>query len=518
LEEELGKIWLQKNNPAGTIQLNHAMKKYLLTLLILSLLTPVFAQRAEFKVLAFYSTNTDADHVSFSNDIRAFFKNLSVEKKFTFDATTDWTNLNEKFLSNYQAVIWINDFPRTDQQRAVFQKYMENGGGWLGFQSAGNITTTTKWPWFTTFMGGAVFQSKSSPALPARIFIDDPTHPIAKRIPPALGSPANEWYKWQPSPRLNKDVKVLATLDPNNYPLGMKDILTDGDIPVVWTNTKYNMIYLNIGSGSQSVSDYLQNKMIEDALLWVGKKNLPVTSATATATPITSLFTPIYPEMVSVQGGTYAMGDETGQNKDELPVHQVTVRSFKIAKTEVTVAQWRVFCAATNRKMPDIPNFGWQEERPIVNVSWDDAVAYCYWLDEKGGTFRLPTEAEWEFAARGGVKTKKYKYAGSSNIDSVAWYNNSRVNSPQPVGKKLPNELGLYDMAGNVYEWVNDGYDATYYANSPKENPSGPKTAVFYVLRSGGYDNEAFKSRLTYRNAIRPDHSNFNKGFRLASD
>ena len=128
-----------------------------------------YAQKgAEFKVIAFYSTKTDAEHVNFSNDIRVFLKNLSIEKKFTFDATSDWTDLNENFLSNYQVVIWINDFPRTEQQRRVFQKYMEGGGGWFGFQAAGNINTATKWPWFVNFMGGAVYQGKSSPALPAR--------------------------------------------------------------------------------------------------------------------------------------------------------------------------------------------------------------------------------------------------------------------------------------------------------------------------------------------------------------
>lgn len=168
--------------------------------------------------------------------------------------------------------------------------------------------------------------------------------------------------------------------------------------------------------------------------------------------------------------------------------------------------------------MPAVPSFGWKEDHPIVNVSYDDAVAYCYWLNEHGGSFRLPTEAEWEFAARGGVKSKGYKFSGSDNIDSVAWYGGKGGFGTKPVAKKQANELGLYDMAGNVYEWVSGGYDANYYSNSPKEDPRGPTTAQFYVLRSGGFDNEAFKSRITYRNILLPSRSNFNKGFRVAAD
>jgi formylglycine-generating enzyme required for sulfatase activity len=498
------------------------MNRYFLLLLILSKLlsvvsTPCFAQKPGFKVLAFYSTKVESDHVNFSNDLRAFMKNLAVEQNFTFDATTDWTNLNDTLLSNYQVVMWINDFPQNENQRTSFQKYMENGGGWVGFHVSGYNDKTTKWPWYLSFLGGGVFHSNSWPPIPARLIVDDNNHPVTKRLAPAYASPVNEWYQWKPSPRENKDVKVLVSLDPENYPLGIKDILTGGDNPVVWTNTKYNMIYMNMGHGDKVMSDYMQNNMITDALLWVGRKG--GNSVVGATTKNTALVSNLVPAMVNVEGGNFKMGDETGQgNKDEMPVHEVRVKNFKIAKTETTVAQWRMFCNATNRKMPDIPAFGWQEDHPIVNVSWDDATAYCYWLNEKGGSFRLPTEAEWEFAARGGLKTKSYKYSGGNNIDSVGWYGGKGGYSTKAVAKKLPNELGLYDMAGNVYEWVSDGYDGDYYTSSPKDNPKGPKNPRFYVLRSGGFDNESFKSRMTYRNILLPSRSNFNKGFRLAAD
>ena len=229
------------------------------------------AQVPDFKVLAFYSTRVEHDHVDFSKDARSFFSALSDKMNFTFDVTKDWTNLNDTLLRNYQVVMWINDFPHTEQQRRTFEKYMEGGGAWIGFHVAGYNDKTTHWPWFVDFLGGAVFYSNSWPPIPARLLVEDPSHPVTRRIPPAFASPANEWYHWEPSPRENKNVKVLVTLDPMDYPLGIKDILTGGDTPVVWTNTKYKMVYLNMGHGDKVMSDYIQNALIGDALLWLGK-------------------------------------------------------------------------------------------------------------------------------------------------------------------------------------------------------------------------------------------------------
>lgn len=255
------------------------MKRCFSSFLILLLLGcfpggEIFAQKPDFKVLAFYSTNVERDHLDFSSDLRAFLTNLSARKNFTFDTTTDWTNLNDTLLSNYQVVIWINDAPHNKDQREAFRKYMEKGNGWLGFHVAGYNDKTTGWPWFVDFLGGGVFYSNNWPPLPARLLTEDTSHPVTRRVAPAFASPANEWYQWKPSPRENKNVKVLVSLDPENYPLGIKDILTGGDTPVVWTNTRYNMIYMNMGHGNKVMSDYMQNNMITDALLWIGRKNL----------------------------------------------------------------------------------------------------------------------------------------------------------------------------------------------------------------------------------------------------
>lgn len=228
------------------------------------------AQRPEFKVLAFHSTKVEQDHQDFSKDVRAFFTKLADDQNFTFDVTKDWTNLNDTLLRNYQVVMWINDFPHSEQQRRAFERYMENGGGWVGFHVAGYNDKTTGWPWFVDFMGGAVFYTNNWPPLPARLLVEDTIHAVTKRIPPALASPTNEWYQWRPSPRANRNVKVLLSLEPANYPLGIKDIITGGDTPVVWTNTRYRMIYLNMGHGDAVMSDALQNRLFADALLWLG--------------------------------------------------------------------------------------------------------------------------------------------------------------------------------------------------------------------------------------------------------
>jgi uncharacterized protein len=158
-------------------------------------------------------------------------------------------------------------------QREAFEQYMSHGGGWLGFHIAAYNDEGTHWPWFVDFLGGTVFYGNNWPPLPAVLNVDDPSSPVTKRLPAQFTSPSNEWYIWQPSPRLNKDVKILLTLDKSNYPLGLKDTIKGGDLPVVWTNTKYRMIYMNMGHGDKIFTDQHQNLLFEDALLWLGSKH-----------------------------------------------------------------------------------------------------------------------------------------------------------------------------------------------------------------------------------------------------
>ncbi|MGH9493752.1 MAG: ThuA domain-containing protein [Candidatus Sulfotelmatobacter sp.] len=228
-----------------------------------------FGQQPRFKVLAVYSTNAEPDHVQFAQDALKFFSSLAARGNFTFESTTRWEDLTDERLKDYRLVMWLNESPAKPEQRAAFERYMQHGGAWLGFHAAGYNDKDTNWPWFVDFLGGAVFHTNSWPPLPAHLVVDDPYHPVLAGVTGALDSPANEWYVWKPSPRLNPDVRVLISFDPANYPLGFKDVLTSGDLPVVWTNTKYKMIYMNMGHGDKIFSSPVQNKLFESAVNWL---------------------------------------------------------------------------------------------------------------------------------------------------------------------------------------------------------------------------------------------------------
>jgi type 1 glutamine amidotransferase len=248
------------------------MKRLLLIVLLLSTL-PLRAQQTNtFRVLAFYSETVEHDHVDFAHDAIPFYTAAGRRDHFEFVATKDWDDLNAENLASYQLVVWLDDFPHTPQQRAAFEQYMEHGGGWLGFHIAAYNDKNTHWPWFVSFLGGGVFYGNNWPPLPATLVVDDPNHPVTRSLSTPLKSPPNEWYIWKPSPRLNPDVKVLMSLAPENYPIGLKDVITGGDLPVVWTNTRYRMLYLNMGHGDQIFKSEAQNKLLEDALLWAAHK------------------------------------------------------------------------------------------------------------------------------------------------------------------------------------------------------------------------------------------------------
>lgn len=219
------------------------------------------------------------------------------------------------------------------------------------------------------------------------------------------------------------------------------------------------------------------------------------------------------PEMVFVEGGTFLMGSLPGEGgtayrENESPQHSVTVSSFYISKYVVTQKQWKCFMGNESLGSKKGDNL------PVENVSWDDAQKFIRLLNEATGkSYRLPTEAEWEYAARGGAKSKGYKYSGSDNLVDVAWYDEGGY-SLNPVGTKQPNELGIYDMSGNVWEWCSDWADV--YPDSPQENPQGALTGTWRVQRGGGWFNEARQCRVTHRSWSDP-HNRYGKGqgFRL---
>lgn len=230
---------------------------------------------------------------------------------------------------------------------------------------------------------------------------------------------------------------------------------------------------------------------------------------------------PDVPEMVFIQGGSFNMGYNSLLEPDQSPVHTVTLDGFYIGKTEVTVAQYRAFCTATSRQMPFPVTWGWIDNHPIVNVSWDDANAYCVWLSTiTRKKYRLPTEAEWEYAARAGNKSGilDYPYSGSLLIDEVAWYKGNSAEQTHAVGLKKANICGLFDMTGNVWEWCNDWYDAGYYYKSSQDNPTGPFLGERKVLRGGSWATEPKDCSVFDRDNGIPSFGIHFTGFRVVQE
>ncbi len=213
--------------------------------------------------------------------------------------------------------------------------------------------------------------------------------------------------------------------------------------------------------------------------------------------------------MKYVEGGTFmmgALGDDNEAYDDEKPAHKVTLDSYYIAETQVTQELWQ---AVMGRNQGDI-------HRP-VDVSWNDCQEFIKKLNRfTGKKFSLPTEAQWEYAARGGKKSKGYKFSGSNSLGDVAWYNENSYNTTHPVAQKQSNELGLYDMTGNVWEWCQDWFDSNYYANSPQNNPQGPSSGVFRVLRGGYRGNAPRNLRVSCRHKYYPDFRDDSYGLRLS--
>jgi formylglycine-generating enzyme required for sulfatase activity len=220
---------------------------------------------------------------------------------------------------------------------------------------------------------------------------------------------------------------------------------------------------------------------------------------------------PYEPEMVLVEGGSFTMGCTSEQSDcavNENPTHQVTVSSFQIGKYEVTQLQWRAVMASNPSHFRDC------DECPVEKVSWNDIQEFLLRLNEQTGkNYRLPTEAEWEYAARGGNKGKGYKYVGSNDVGRVAWNASNSGMKTHPVGQKQANELGIHDMTGNVYEWCSDWYGD--YPDSIQTDPIGPTNGTFRVLRGGGWYDSNRRCRVSLRYSSSPDSHYSGNGFRL---
>ena len=227
--------------------------------------------------------------------------------------------------------------------------------------------------------------------------------------------------------------------------------------------------------------------------------------------PLPPVIRSLINNMVRVEGGTFTMGATSEQgsdaDSDEKPAHQVTLSSFNIGKYEVTQEEWQAVMGSNPSGFKGV-------KHPVENVSWNDCQEFIRKLNSMTGKhFRLPTEAEWEYAARGGNKSRGYKYAGSNDHGSVAWYDGNSGSKTHDVGQKQPNELGLYDMSGNVWEWCQDWKGS--YSSGSQTNPTGPSSGSYRVIRGGSWRSSAGYCRVALRSYYTPDNRYIALGLRL---
>jgi hypothetical protein len=248
----------------------------------------------KFKVIAFYTGKNDLAHISFVHEANKWFPKMAAKYNFTYDSTTNWNDLNAEFLSHYQVVLFLDTRPEVPAQREAFQKYMENGGAWMGFHFAGFALTPSdypqNWDWYhEKFLGSGEYVSNTWRPTSAILRVEDRNFPATRHLPATFKSAPNEWYRWKNDLRKNPDIKILLSIDPASFPLGTGpkpyEIWHSGYYPVVWTNTKYKMIYLNMGHNdmdyehkfdntnrtlSYTFDNKIQDRLIIDGLLWLG--------------------------------------------------------------------------------------------------------------------------------------------------------------------------------------------------------------------------------------------------------
>lgn len=256
------------------------------------------AQRkaTNFNVIAFFTGKQDLAHVSFVHEANKWFPKIAQKYHFHYDSTNDWNNLNAAFLSHYQVVIFLDTRPEDPVQRIAFERYMENGGAWMGFHFSAFALMPSKypmnWDWYhNQFLGSGSYVSNTWRPTSAILRVEDDHHPATKNLPQTFCSAPNEWYRWSNDLRKNPDIKILLSIDSSSFPLGtgpkQNEIWKSGYYPVVWTNKKYKMIYVNMGHDdmdyehkidttnqtlSYTFQNKIQDKLIINAILWLGRK------------------------------------------------------------------------------------------------------------------------------------------------------------------------------------------------------------------------------------------------------
>ncbi len=249
-----------------------------------------------FKVIAFYTAKEDQAHISYVHEANRWFPQIAAKYNFVYDSTNNWDNLNANFLSAYKVVLFLDTRPELPAQREAFQKYMEQGGAWMGFHFAGFALTPSaypqNWNWYhNDFIGAGQYKGNTWRPTSAILRVEDSTTPATKRLPATFRSSPNEWYSWERDLRTNDSIRILLSIDSTSFPLGtgpkLYEIWHSGYYPVVWTNKYYKMIYFNMGHNdidyehktnkelSFQFNNEVQNRLVIDGLLWLANREKP---------------------------------------------------------------------------------------------------------------------------------------------------------------------------------------------------------------------------------------------------
>ncbi|WP_231634908.1 ThuA domain-containing protein [Pedobacter sp. PACM 27299] len=246
-----------------------------------------------FKVIAFYTAKNDQAHISYVHEANQWLPKAAKKYHFSYDSTANWNNMNPEFLAKYQVVIFLDTRPETPAQRLAFENYMKHGGSWIGFHfsafALANSSYPDNWDWYhNDFLASGAYGSNTWRPTSAILKVENDKHPVTFQLPKIFKSSPNEWYRWQNDLRKNPDIDILLAIDSSSFPLGTgpksHEIWHNGYYPVVWSNKKYKMVYVNMGHNdidydhktnkdlSQTFENEIQNKMIINALLWLGER------------------------------------------------------------------------------------------------------------------------------------------------------------------------------------------------------------------------------------------------------
>ncbi len=265
--------------------------RYIVSLLFLLISAASFSQN--FKVIGFFTAKNDRAHITFVREANKWFLKTARENNFSYDSTNNWNNLNADYLKNYDVVLFLDTRPDSAAHRKAFEQYMEGGGAWMGFHFAAFALTPSafpqNWDWYhNQFIGAGEYKSNTWRPTSAVLRVEDKKHPVLKGLPETFKSQPNEWYRWKNDLKLNRDITILLSIDPSSFSLGtgpkQHEIWHEGYYPVMWTNVKYKMVYVNMGHNdidyegktnrqlSSSFGNVEQDKLILNALKWLGEK------------------------------------------------------------------------------------------------------------------------------------------------------------------------------------------------------------------------------------------------------